>query len=103
MLTASVDAFERLFMEQARETMAVSYLLHHLHDELVVVNGNIDGLKYRSKFMLSRCNLVVLSLCRDAEFPELFVQVLHKRFDSRFDGTEVVVIHFLSLRSRSTK
>ncbi len=83
--------------------MAVSYLLHHLHDELVVVNGNIDGLKDRSKLMLRRCNLVVLSLCRDAELPELFVQVLHEGFDSRLDGTEVVVIHFLSLRSRSAE
>ena len=103
MLTASVDALERFFMEQARKTMAVSDLLHHLHNELVVVNGNIDGLKYRSKLMLSRSNLVVFCLCRDAEFPELFVQVLHESFDSRFDGTEVMVIHFLSLRSRSTK
>ncbi len=71
-LTASVDAFERLFMEQARETMVVSYLLHHLHDELVVVNGNIDGLKYRSKFMLSSATSFVLSL-RDSKLPEFFV------------------------------
>ena len=28
--------------------MAVSDLLHHLHNELVVVNGNIDGLNFLS-------------------------------------------------------
>ena len=60
-------------MEQARKAMAVSNLLHHLHNELVVVNSNIDGFKDRSKLMLCRSNLVVFCLCRDSKLPEFFI------------------------------
>ena len=73
MFSASVDALERFLMEQARKTVAVSNLLHHLHNELVVVNSNIDGFKDRSKLMLRRSNLVVFSLCWNSELPEFFI------------------------------
>ena len=39
---------------------------------------------------------------RNSKFPELFVQVMHVSRYTRFQGSEVVVFHFLSFWSRST-
>ena len=39
-------------MKETCKVMLISHLLHDLHGELVVINGNIGSLKYRSKLML---------------------------------------------------
>ena len=97
MLARAVYARERLFVQKAYHTMAVGHALHALHDELVVVGGNVyRGIDAR-KLVLGGGNLVVLGLGRDAELPELFVQLTHKRCHARLDRAEIVVVQFLSL------
>ncbi len=78
-LAGAVDAREGLFMQQADQAVACGNLLHHLHDELVVVGGDVGGREDRRQLMLGRGDLVVLGLGEDAELPELFVQILHER------------------------
>ena len=51
-LTGAVDALERLLMQEACIIMLVGDLLHHLHRELVVVDGNVGGLKDRCQLVL---------------------------------------------------
>ena len=53
--------------------------------------------------MLCRCNLIVLCLCGNAHLPQLNVDLLHKGSNSLTDGSEIMVIHLLSLRRHSTE
>ena len=103
MLAAAVDPLKGLFMQKTGKTMAVSSFFHQLHDKLVVVDRNIYGFKNRCKLVLCGSHLVMLGFGRDPKLPELLIQFFHKCFHTRLDGTEIVVIHFLSLRSRSAK
>ena len=82
--------------------MLVRNLLHHLHGQLVVIHGDISRLKNRCKLMLAGSNLVVLGLGRNAELPELLIQVVHIFGYLRLQNTEIVILHLLSLRSRCT-
>ena len=43
-------------------------------------------------------DLVVLCLSKHAELPQLFVELLHERGNSRLDCAEVVVFKLLALR-----
>ena len=96
-LTRTVDALKRLFVQQADEAVTVSDALHDLHGQLVVVDRNVGGLKDRSHLVLAGCDLVVLGLGVDAELPQLFVKLCHECLDTRTDGAEIVVIHLLTL------
>ena len=90
-------------MQQANQTVLGSDLLHDLHGQLVVVGCNVRGGIDRCKLMLCRRDLVVLGLCQDSQLPKLFVQLFHECCNTGFDNTEVVVIHFLSLRRFCTE
>jgi len=48
MLAGAVDALKGLFVEEARQTVFLGGFPHDLHDELVVVTGDIYGFKDRS-------------------------------------------------------
>ena len=52
----------------------------------------------RSKLMLSRRRLVMLSFRRNAYLPKFFVHIFHKRCDSLSDRSEIVIVHLLTLR-----
>ena len=77
-LSGTVDSLERLLMEQACEMVLVGDLLHDLHCQLVVIDSDICSLKDRGQLVLRRSNLVVLCLGRNAELPELLVEVMHE-------------------------
>ena len=51
-LTGAVDALEWLLVQEACIIMLICDLLHHLHRELVVVDGNVGGLKDRCQLVL---------------------------------------------------
>ena len=98
MFTASVYARERLFVKQTYHIVFSCHFLHQFHSELVVVTCNIRRREDWSQLVLSRSNLIVLSLCQNAELPEFFVQVLHESLNARFNHSEVVVFKFLTFR-----
>ena len=47
--------------------------------------------------MLAGRDFVVLRLGEYAEFPELFIQLLHIVYDALFDRAEIVIFQFLTL------
>ena len=96
-LAAAVDALERLLMLQADQTVLVGDLLHHLHRQQVVVDGDIGGVVDGGQLMLAGGDLVVLGLGGDAQLPQLLVQLLHKAGDDGADGAEVVLLQLLTL------
>ena len=53
--------------------------------------------------MLGRSHFVMLGLSQDAQFPQFFVQVLHKIFDAFLNDAKVMVFHFLSLGNLGAK
>ena len=96
-LARTVDSGERLLVEQADKSVLRGDFLHYLHGQLVVVGGDVRCGVYGCELMLRRCDFVVLGLCKNAELPELFVEVCHVSGDSRLDNSEIVVVHLLSL------
>ena len=99
-LSGAVDPVKRLLMKQAAKAVMVRHALHRLHDQLVMVRCKVCCLINRSQLMLRRCNLIVLRLRRNAELPELLIQILHVFADAFANDSEVMILHLLSLRSR---
>ena len=83
--------------------MFVSHFFHDFHGQLVVVNGYVCGIKDRSQLMLCRSNFVMFCFCRDTKFPQLYIQIMHISSNLWFQGTKVMIFHFLSFWSRCTK
>ena len=102
-LTRTVDSCERLLMEQANQIVLKGDLLHKLHCELVLIGSEVCRREYRSVLVLCRSHLVVLCLGGDAELPHMLVEILHVVSYAVLDRSEVVVVKFLSLGSRSAK
>ncbi|VWM24384.1 Uncharacterised protein [Collinsella intestinalis] len=77
--------------------MAACDELHLLHHEEVVIHRGVElGVDGR-ELMLAGRDLVVLGLGRDAERPQLVVEVLHVGRDGGADSAEVVFLELLSL------
>ena len=102
MLAGSVDAFERLLVQQAGISEAVRHLFHHFHGQLVVVHCHVGRLKDRRQLVLGRSDLVVLGLGRHAELPEFFVQCVHVLRYLGLEYAKIVILHLLSLRRRGS-
>ena len=102
-LTGTVNSCKRFLMKQAAHTMAACNFFEDTHHDLVVICCNIYRCVDRCQLMLCRCNLIVLCLCCYAQLPALLVDFLHVCGDSLTDGSEIMVIHLLSLRRHSTE
>ena len=99
-LAAAVDALERLLVLQADQTVLGGQLLHHLHRQQVVVDGDVGGVEDGGQLMLAGSYFVVLGLGGDAQLPQLFVQLLHESGDLGADDAEVVLFQLLTLGGR---
>ena len=98
MLAGTVDARERLFVEQTDQPVAVGDFAQDLHHEHVVVAGEIQLLEHRRQLELGRGDFIVAGLGRNAELPEFLFDFGHEIQDAHFDRTEVVVLKLLVLR-----
>ena len=65
-LAAAIDAVEGLFMQKADQIVAVRYLFHQLHDDLILIAGTVGQREDRRELMLARRHLIVLRLGGDA-------------------------------------
>ena len=99
-LAAAVDTLERLFMQKALEAVALGRLAQHLHDEHVVVHGEVEVLEHGRELELRGRDLVVARLRGDAELPEDVLHLGHELQDARTDRAVVVVLKLLVLRGR---
>ena len=102
-LTRTVHACKRLFVQQANKTVAVGDIPERFHHEHVVVASEVHFFKERSEFELSRGHFVMARLCRDAKFPQFLFHIVHKVQDAARDTAKVMVIHLLVLRWRCTE
>ena len=99
-LAAAVDAGKGLFVEQADEVMPRRDLVQQVHDEHVVVGGDVGVLVDGRDLELTGGHLVMPGLGRDAEAEQGVFHILHEGHDARRDGAEVVVFHLLALGGR---
>ena len=99
-LARPVDPLEGLLVQEARVPELVRDLLHHFHGQLVVVHRDVGRLKDRRQLVLGRCHLVVLGLGRDAQLPELLVELVHVFGHLGLEHAKIVILHLLSLGRR---
>ena len=97
MFAATVDALERLLMEQYTETVTAGYLFHQAHEQHVLVVGKIAFTEDGSTLKLVGSHLVVASLHRDAETVSLNLKIFHEGLYAGGNLTEIMVVHLLVL------
>ena len=81
-LARTVDAGERLLVEEHTEIVSACHLSYKRHKQHVVVVGKVGLLKYRSKLKLVGSHLIMTRLGRDAEAVALYLKVKHECLNS---------------------
>ena len=99
-LARAVDARERLLVDEEHQAVLEGQPAHRRHHEHVVVGADRGGLVDRRHLELGRRDLVVARLGRDAQAPQLAVQIHHERQDALADRAEVLVLELLALGRR---
>ena len=84
-------------MQQRLETEPRRYPLERLHQQHLVVAGDVAGLEQRRDLVLARRHLIVPGLDRHAEPVELLLRLGHEGEHPRRDGAEVVILQLLAL------
>ena len=102
-LAGTVDAFERLLVQQAVHPVLPGRVLQQRHGELLVIGGHVGGLEEGGDLELTGCHFVVASLGGDSQGVHLPLHVLHEDLDPLGDRTEVVVVELLALCRRGTE
>ena len=102
-LTAAVDAGVGLLVQQAGKVVAVCDVAQHLHRQHVVVDRDVARLEDGGELELGWRHFVVAGLGRDAETPELSIDVFHERHDALANRPEVVIVQLLTLERRRTE
>ena len=97
-LARSVDAGERLLVQQACEAVLRRRPPHRLHRHHLVIGGDVGVLEDRRDLVLARRDLVVARLHRHADLVQLGLDVGHERHHAIGDGAEVLILELLPLR-----
>ena len=96
-LAGAVHAVERLFVEQYHETVLAGDAVHQVHDELVLVIGEVGLAEDGRQLELVGRHLVMTGLDRDAQPVAGDLQIPHEGSDARRDRGEVMVVQLLVL------
>ena len=97
-LARTVDARERLLVQQARQSELRRDPLHHLHRDHLMVGGEVRVLEDRRDFILARRHFVVARLDRHAHLVQLVLDFHHVLEHALGDGAEILIFQFLALR-----
>ena len=97
-LARTVDALERLLVEQALHAVLVGQPLERRHQQLLVVGGDVGPLEHRRDLELAGGDFLMPGLRRNAELEQLPLAIHHEAEHALRDGAEVVVVEFLALR-----
>ena len=100
MFAAAVYALKGFFVQKAYHVVFFCQLLHNFHGQLVVVSRDIRRRKDRRKFVLRGGGFVMFGLCKNAEFPQFFVEIVHKCLYTGFDNAVIMAFERLSLGRR---
>ena len=74
----AVDSAEGFFMQQDGKIMPLGDLLHQVHQQLVMVNGEVDFLIHRGALKLVGCNFIMACFHRDAQAVGFQFELLHE-------------------------
>ena len=96
-LSAAVDALEGFLVENNLQVVLLGHLLHHNHQQHVLVYSGGDFREHRCALKLVGRHLVVAGLQRDTQFVGLGLKVLHEHRYAGRNGTKVVVRELLVL------
>ena len=96
-LAGTVNAFERLLVQEATKAVLAGYALHDGHHEHIMVDGKIGFLEYGRKLKLVWRDLIVTRLARYAKLEGIDLNVLHELFHTSRNRTKIMVIHLLVL------
>ena len=94
---------ERLLVDEEHQAVLRREPPHHAHHDHVVVGADRGRLVDRRHLELARRDLVVAGLGRDAEAPQLAVEIHHEREDPLADRAEVLVLELLALGRRGAE
>ena len=95
MFARTVDAGKGFFVQQYFKVVFVCCSFHQVHEQQVVVIGQVGFLEIRCKFKLVRRHFVVECFGRDAEFVAFYFEFFHEIFHSRRYGAEIMVVELL--------
>ena len=96
-LARAVDAVEGLFVQQALEPVTFGHVAQGGHDDVVVVHGQVAGLKQRRDLVLAGGGFIVAGAHGHAQFVELAFHFHHVGQHALGDDPEVLVAEFLAL------
>jgi hypothetical protein len=96
-LARAVDAGERLLVDEEHQRVLGGEPPHRAHHDHVVVRADGRRLEHRGHLELARGDLVVAGPGRDAQPPQLAVEIHHEGQDPLPDRAEVLVLQLLAL------
>ncbi len=96
-LAGAVDEGKWLLVEQHTQFVAACNPIHQVHQQLIVIYGNVHLLEYGGTLKLCGCNLVVASTHRNTQLVRLNLEFLHETDYSLRNRAEVVVFQLLPL------
>jgi hypothetical protein len=102
-LAGAVDPREWLLVDEHHQVVLRGEPPHRAHHDHVVVRPDRCRLVHRRHLELARSDLVVTGLRRDAEAPQLAIEIHHERQDPLADRAEVLVLELLALGRRSAE
>src|SRR4249920_1233994 len=103
MLATAVDSSEWFFMEKDSKFVPACHTLHHIHEQLVVIDGHICFFKIRRAFKLCRCNFIVSCFYRNAEAETFGFKIEHEGIHSLRDASEIMIFQLLTFSRGVTK
>ncbi|MPN40121.1 hypothetical protein SDC9_187657 [bioreactor metagenome] len=95
MLAGAVDAGERLLSQEAGESLPLCHPLHHIHNNLILIAGDVGRPVKRGHLMLAGGRFVVLGLRDNADLPKLDVELIHEGSHPLGDGAAIVPLILL--------
>ena len=98
MLPGTVDAGERLLMQQARHAILFRHATERNADKLLMIGRQVGGFEHRRNFVLRRGDFIVPGLDRNSELEHLALGFEHECQYALRNRAEVMIFEFLSLR-----
>ena len=96
-LARTVDAAERLLVQEAVKAVPLGDFLQHGHHELVVVDGEVGRFEHRGDLVLARSHFVMVRADRNAELVEFALGLRDAAHDAAGHDAVVLVFKFLPL------
>ena len=96
MFSRTVHARERLFVKQYSEIVLARNFLHQIHQQKVMIVGQVAFLKNGRTFKLVRGHLVVTGCNGNTQFQGLHFKFPHECIHALGNRTEIMVLQLLA-------